>query len=898
MVKFPTNLLRLGAFFSVFLSAAVAADHAPVPAAADFHKTVEPLLSRYCYDCHGDGMSKGQVAFDDLGTDQEIVSSHDLWFKVLKNVRAGLMPKDDGPRPTPAEIAQLEQWIKYEAFGIDPAQPDPGRVTVRRLNRVEYHNTIRDLMGIDFNSEVEFPPDDTGHGFDNLGEVLTVSPLLLEKYLQAAEEIVDQAVPRVAKVPAKLIALTRDFRREPRTDGKAVGERTAEKGVESGAAKGAAKSAEKKAGDGANRGGSPDLNARRGGQLVHTFELKHDGTYKFAFEANVKSTFDFDTGRATLVVSIDGKEEERREIVWGGKTVKFEKERAFNAGPHRVLVDLQPLPPLDAPKVESEKIAAVTATPPAPATGAKEALPPAVAAAGDKPAFVPAAGARRRFEAPVARSVDLHVVSAQFTGPMEEKHLVAPENYTRFFTREIVPASVAQRDAYAGEILRAFATRAFRRPVDDAKVAQLVKIAHSVYAAPGAKFEDGIARAMMGVLASPRFLFRVEEPAPADATKRFARIDEYALASRLSYFLWSSMPDAELFRLAGRGELRKAQAAQVARMLKDPKAQAFVRNFPGQWLQARDIETVPINARAVLGIGERGSNLANKADLDSAMRKAMRSETEMVFDYVLREDRSVLEFIDADYTFLNAKLATHYGLPAVEGDNLRRVTLPANSPRGGFLTEGTTLAVTSNPTRTSPVKRGLFVLENFLGTPPPPPPPDIPALEESAKGADGKELPLREALAAHRSKALCASCHARMDPLGFALENFNAMGMWRETDAKQPINPSGQLVTGEPFKDIRDLKRIITHERRLDYYRCLTEKMLTYALGRGLEYYDVQTVDQIVDRLEKDQGRFSTLLTGIIESAPFQKERNPTAVARVTSLSRPVEPSLPSRHEN
>ena len=870
MARLSANLWFNCAAFVFVVATGAAVPAVATPAIAGYRETVAPLLAKYCYDCHGDGMQKGKVAFDELGSDAEILSSHDLWFKVLKNVRAGLMPKEDGPRPTAEEIGQLERWIKYQAFGIDPAHPDPGRVTVRRLNRVEYRNTIRDLMGIDFASEVEFPPDDTGHGFDNLGEVLTVSPLLLEKYMQAAEEIVDQAVPRVAKVPAKLIALTRDFRRDARSGDDATGE---------------------KAGGG-GRGGNADLNVRRGGRTAHTFELAKAGTYKFAFEANVRSTFDFDTGRATLIVAIDGEERRREEIVWGGKTVKFEHEQRWGAGAHRVAVELQPRPPLDVARGESENSEPAAEAPPI-ATAAAPLLeiPSKPIVAASAPGGAPPAAGRKggglgnRGAPPAPRSVDLRVVSAQFTGPMEQEHWVPPENYTRFFARETPPAKTAERDAYAREILRAFALRAFRRPVEEAKVAQLVTIARGVYAAPGARFEDGIARAMMGVLASPRFLFRVETSAPGEAAQRFALVDEYALASRLSYFLWSSMPDEKLSDLASRGALRQELPAQITRMLKDAKAQAFVRNFPGQWLQARDIETVPINARAVLGVGNPRGNTSKGADLDSAMRKAMRSETEMVFDYVLREDRSVLEFIDADYTFLNAKLATHYGLPAVEGDNLRRVTLPADSPRGGFLTEGTTLAVTSNPTRTSPVKRGLFVLENFLGTPPPPPPPDIPALEESAKGADGKELPLREALAAHRNKALCASCHARMDPLGFALENFNAMGMWRDTDAKQPINPSGELITGEPFADIRELKHVLTHERRLDYYRCLTEKMLTYALGRGLEYPDVQTVDQIVDQLEKTQGRFSTLLTGIIDSVPFQKMRNPAVAAAVTQVT-------------
>jgi hypothetical protein len=264
---------------------------------------------------------------------------------------------------------------------------------------------------------------------------------------------------------------------------------------------------------------------------------------------------------------------------------------------------------------------------------------------------------------------------------------------------------------------------------------------------------------------------------------------------------------------------------------------------------------------------------------------------------VIREDRSVLEFINSDYTFLNAALATHYGLPdgLVTGTNLRRVTLPPDSPRGGMLTQGTVLAVTSNPTRTSPVKRGLFVLENILGTPPPPPPPDVPALEETQKTADGRDMTLREALAAHRSNALCASCHARMDPLGFALENFNAMGNWRELDAKLPIDPSGVLATGEPFKDIRELKHVLVTERHLDYYRCLTEKMMIYALGRSLDYHDLHTVDEIVARLEATGGKFSTLLDGVINSTAFQKQRTSISSPAVLSDAGAARPSTVSQ---
>jgi hypothetical protein len=440
--------------------------------------------------------------------------------------------------------------------------------------------------------------------------------------------------------------------------------------------------------------------------------------------------------------------------------------------------------------------------------------------------------------------------------------------------------------------------------------------------AGGQTFESGIGRAMTAVLASPRFLFR-EEQADAGSPGAHPSIDQYSLASRLSYFFWSSMPDDELFQLAGQQKLRENLAAQVKRLQSDSRSKEMTRHFLGQWLQARDIDSVNINAFAVMSRDEKAdpemdrrrarfrelrqknfSDLtaeekteledARKAfssgfrrfsqyELNGELRRAMRQETEMLFEYILREDRSLLELLDCDYTFLNERLAKHYGIGDVQGTDMRRVQLPADSPRGGILTQGTVLAITSNPDRTSPVKRGLFILDNLLGSPPPPPPPDIPTLEDSAKKITGRTPTLREALEVHRSDALCNSCHNRMDPLGLALENFNALGIFRESRPDRPIDVSGTLLTGESFESVRQLKHILATERRLDFYRCITEKLLTYALGRGLEYYDVATVDGIVDRLERENGRPSALLSGIIESAPFQKRRQLAAVEPSTS---------------
>ena len=514
-------------------------------------------------------------------------------------------------------------------------------------------------------------------------------------------------------------------------------------------------------------------------------------------------------------------------------------------------------------------------------------------------------------EEPQTRSLSLRIISTALRGPLDQpEHWNRPRNYEKYFPRE-VPETEHERRAYASELLERFATRAYRRPVDRDTVERLVALAEFAAAGKGATFEKGIARAMTAVLASPRFLFREEFVEPTEPEKN-PLIDEFALASRLSYFFWSTMPDDELFALARQHKLRENLLAQVQRLLSSDRSREFVRHFVGQWLQSRDIETVTINAPAVVARDEaadperekrnarfrelrsksfetltpeekaevddlrkvfaEGRKRFEKFELTGDLRRAMRDETEMLFSHLLKEDRSLLELVNADYTFLNEKLAKYYGIEGVQGNEMRLVKLPEGSPRGGVLTQGTVLAITSNPDRTSPVKRGLFILENILGTPPPPPPPDVPTLEESANKL-GKSPTLREQLELHRAEPLCHSCHNRLDPLGLALENFNALGMFRANRPDRTIDTSGTLLTGESFQTIQELKRILATERRLDFYRCLTEKLLTYALGRGLEDYDVETVDFLVDRLEQAGGRPSVLISGLIESVPFQKRR-------------------------
>jgi len=778
-------------------------------------------------------MEKGKVAFDTFSSRDEILAKRDVFYNALKNVRAGIMPPEKKPRPSLEEQRALADWIKADVFQINVRNPDPGKVTLRRLNRVEYRNTIRDLTGFDYKVDDELPPDDTGYGFDTIGDVLTLSPLLLEKYMAAAETITREAVPRQARVTAEHIIAGSDFK-----------------------------------GD----GDAAHLSFYKPASLKQNYHADYEGSYKVRLELEVHGQFEFDPGRCAVVFESDGHGIWTNEFGWqNGKKFSFDIDQKWGAGDHPLALRLVPL-------TDPEK---------------------------------------------KQNSLDLRLREVVVLGPLDPAHGARPKNFERFFRKD-PPASAKERLEYAREVLRRFATRAYRRPVDDRTVDRLLAISEEVWKVPGKGFEDGIAEAMIPLLASPRFLFRIDQTERLAPGEKFPQLDEYSLASRLSYFLWSTMPDNELFDLASRHELRNNLDKEVQRMVADPRAHALVENFVGQWLQVRDLEGININERVVLArdrgeekqlerrfkrfqelqaipkdqrtaeqqqelqrmIDERRSRKNQKmVELDDGLRRAMREETQMCFSYVMKENRSVLELLNSDYTFLNEKLAHHYGITNITGNEMRRVQLPSGSERGGVLTDGSVLIVTSNPTRTSPVKRGLFILDNILGIPPPPPPANIPPLEDSEKAFADHQPTLRETLEIHRAKPLCSSCHNRMDPLGLSLENFNALGMWRESERGVPVDAAGKLITGEPFQDIRDVKQALVTRHRLEFYRCFTEKLLTYALGRGLEFYDAETVDRIVEDLDQHNGSFSTLLSGVIHSAPFQKTR--TASTSLASNAAP-----------
>ena len=735
---------------------------------AAFQTQVKPLLGKYCLGCHGE-KKKGDLDLRVYTDEASVLRDRKTFAKVIKNLQAHEMPPEKKPQPTPEERELIAAWIQSEIFKCDCDHPDPGRVTIRRLNRAEYNNTIRDLVGVDFQPADDFPADDSGYGFDNIGDVLSLPPVLLEKYLAAARKILHQAI--VTDLKAKPL---QHFDADA-LDGTAPGESL---------------------GGGIKRLG-------REGNIFVAVNFPHDGEYILRAKAYGEQA---GPEPARMSFSLDDKELKRFDVKAEEPAPEiYETRLQATAGAHKFAAAY--LNNYRNPKDPDPKNR--------------------------------------------DRNLVIHYLDVEDTDP---SHPVAlPESHRRIFFRQPTPGTKAE---VARELIGRFATRAFRRPVTKEEVDRLMKL-FALADTHGESFERSVKVALEAVLVSPYFLFRGElQPEPNNPSV-VRPVDEFALASRLSYFLWSSLPDDELFALAERKALRKNLEQQVKRMLKDPKVKAFVDNFAGQWLQIRNLKLAAPDKKLF-------------PEFDDDLRAAMAKETELFFTDIVRQDRSVLEFLDANFTFINERLARLYGIQGVRGDDFLRVSLKGTH-RGGLLTQGSILTVTSTPTRTSPVKRGKWVLENILGAPPPPPPPDVPELKEGKEAALTGTL--RQRMEQHRQNPMCAACHARMDPIGFGLENFNGIGEWREKEGDFSIDPAGKLVSGETFNGPDDLKTILMKRKRDDFVHCLTEKMLTYALGRGLEYYDKCAVDQITKRLAKGRYKFSTLISEIVKSTPFELRR-------------------------
>jgi len=756
----------------------------PLSGEVSFEKEIEPLLQDYCFDCHGDGAAKGEFSMEEYDDLSKHLDDVEHWLAVWRNIRSQIMPPPKKDQLDLKEKRQLLGWIEKRVFKLDPNNPDPGRVTIRRLNRTEYYYAVKDLLGVDYETWENFPADDTGYGFDTIGDVLSISPLHMEKYLEAASAIVEKALPKgtTEQMPVRTFDGSR-FRAE---------------------------------GDNRQQADWLPFKDERVVQLKSKVPAK--GAYQVKLDYAVRGSDQATDQSAKLELWVNQKKISERVIGWDQREkITLGGQADFSDGDNVIEVRIFPKAP---------------------------------------------PGDEQGEQSAVLKKVEIR-------GPLDGSFKEYPKGYRMIMVDGPAPDDMRERELYARKIMRSFVSRAFRRPLDRGTVARLVKMAIEMDQSPGRSFEDGIKHAMTAVLASPRFLFRAEiQPEPNNKGK-VVQLDEYALASRLSFFLWSSVPDDELLSLAYNKKLRANLREQVDRMLASPKSRRFIDNFVGQWLQARDVEQAEIDSYRVVQAKDKNEI---RRIFNGRLLSDMRVETELFFDFILKKGLPAEELISARYSFLNQRLASYYGIPGVKGEEHRLVDLHEHPQRGGLLAQGTFLIVTSNPTRTSPVKRGLFVLDNILGTPAPPAPPDIPELEEAAHGSD-KPLSMRQMMEVHREKPICASCHKRMDPIGLGLENFNAAGQFRSKDAGLPIDSGGELITGEKFSDVAGLKNVLANERRDDFYRCLSEKLLTYAIGRGPEYYDAVTIDFLVDRLKSNKGSLKELVISVIESAPFQKRR-------------------------
>jgi hypothetical protein len=726
---------------------AVAQDGAQtVSSKPTYEKDIKPFLKKHCFSCHGDGKAKAGLSFDKFKDDDSVYQDRKTWDSVQHMLETREMPPKERPKPEEVEIDTAVKSIRDLFHELDRnAKPNVGRVTIRRLNRTEYNNTIRDLVGVDFKPADDFPADDVGYGFDNIGDVLSVSPLLLEKYLNAAESILEQVI--VVMDPPKA-----------------------------------------------------------GKQRIDQFKDKMKNT---PTETGAQVTFEEGDYKIRCQVAADqaGEEPVKVKLVAAGKILKeFEiKDPANKTTTQEVKVRMK----------QGGARVAVTLL---------------------NPTVNPKAGEPKRA---------IYLKSLEIEGPFNPPPPPRPETHKRIMAhKEGLPPREAAR-----EIVARFAARAFRRPAQPEEVEACLAL-YDKSEKKGRRFELNVRMALYRVLVSPYFLFRVEIDPPNTPPGTPYLLGEYELASRLSYFLWNSMPDEELFALAAKGDLRKNLASQVARMTKDSKSRSFLENFAEQWLTLRKLDLSSPDPKQF-------------PKFNNSLKEAMIRESQLFFTAVVRENRSVLDLLDADFTFVNEQLAKHYGIAGVKGKEFVRVKTPPG--RGGILTQASILTLTSNATRTAPVKRGKFVLEQIFNTPPPPPPENVPELDDQTelKGT------LRQIMEQHRANPVCASCHRRMDPLGFAFENFDAVGVWRDKDGGLPVDASGELPDGRTFKGADGLKQIMKQNNGL-FVRCLTEKMLTYALGRGLEPYDRRAVDKIVEAVTREDYRFGTLIAEIVNSDPFQ----------------------------
>lgn len=774
----------------------LSAGPAPTAEWRQYRETVQPFFAKHCFACHAD-KKRGEVRLDLFQDEKALARGLPTLEKALGVLRQHAMPPKNRAQPGHAEIKPVLAWLEaFVARADRELSAEPGRPVVRRLNRTEYNRSVRDLLGVVLPPADDFPPDVPGHGFDTSGGTLTVSPALVEKYLAAAEKAARTALFGPPPMKPERVAHQPFFIADAFSKNQAVPLDYDETGMSLASAL----------------------------HVVQWFPV--DGEY--TLRGILRGWRPPGSGSVELGFWIDGKMVHQARVA-----VPIRNESGRRPGEVNGL-----WAELRTPIKAGEHWLSVTLL------RMYEGLPPAYK--GPRPANT---------EEGISKATDAFFpMYLDVVGPYQQARGPSAESVRKIFANG---SDRGPRDASgARKILASLARRAYRRPVAEKEVDALVQLVEMVQK-DGDSFEEGLCLALQRILISPHFLFRVEDASPADKGEDRYLINQHQLATRLSYFLWSSIPDDELLRCADEGKLRQPEMleAQVRRMLKDERASALVESFGGQWLQTRALEShVPDRTRF--------------PDLSDYTRLSMKQETDRFFAHILRADRPILDFLDADYTFLNQRLAEFYQIPGVKGHEFRKVDL-TGTQRGGVLAQASVLTVSSYANRTSPVLRGKWILENLLNAPPPPPPADVPALEAQPVG---KAVSLREQLEKHRTNPTCASCHARMDPLGFALESFDAIGRWREKDGDFPIDTSGTLPDGRSFTGYKGLRAILKADPGA-FTECLAGKMLIYALGRGLERGDRKAVKAIAERVAKDGYRFSSLVLEIARSAPFQMKR-------------------------
>ncbi len=728
------------------------------PAKTSFAKDILPVTSKYCLSCHQGNDSPAGLDLSKFKTEASMKADLATWERVSRAMSNGSMPPKGMPAPTKAQRDKVTAWIE-STITADCRLAEPGAVTIRRLNRVEYNNTIRDLIGLDLKPAEDFPSDDVGYGFDNIGDVLSISPLLMEKYLDAAEKISKQAIyipgSKSAKYEAEEIAQNND-------------------------------------------GEFGGLFSRVSITTSHTFER---GLYRIKIRAFQDKAGPED---AKMLLSIGGKPVQEFDVAAIKKSPAL-YEVPFRAEPGKANISITFLNDFYMEK-----------------------------------------------NPPNNRDRNLWVDYIEVSGPLGGQ-LSIPDSHRRIIPGE--PPVGKERD-YARRVLNNFASKAYRRPAAPEEVERLMQVYDLAikYKEP---FERGVQLGVQAVLVSPNFLFRAELDPKANP-KASRNLNGYELATRLSYFLWSSMPDDRLISLAADGSLAKTAVLnqEVKRMLKDPKAKALADNFAEQWLTLRRLANANPDPKQF-------------PQFTKELKEAMAQETKLFFNDVVVNDRSVLDFIDGKFTYVNGLLAKHYGLPGTHGAEFKKVSL-AGTDRGGVLSHASVLTVTSNPTRTSPTKRGRWVLEQILGTPPPPPPPGVDVLKDEHQVNSAKTL--REKMLVHQSDPNCFSCHSKMDPLGFGLENYDAIGGWRSMEGDTPVDSSGVLPDGTKFSGPVELKKLLMKEKD-QFLKSFSDKMLTYALGRGVSFADRCHIDTIAADTEKSGYKFSSLVIAIVNSDPFKKRQ-------------------------